>query len=164
MAALRSCQAAPAGAAGLDDPAAQWLPRTDGAAWVYQWSNSAFSPAAHGALHDVGALGHRLPRRAGRSSGCAPDESPATGFADFRHTDAGLVNLNFQSTPAPPQFPVLCASRDRAAATALAGSLFLTLWGTRSPVLAEPLVKGTTWNSIGGANNDVTAGNTLPRA
>ena len=29
---------------------------------------------------------------------------------DFRHTDAGLVNLNYQSTPAPPQFPILCAS------------------------------------------------------
>ena len=33
------------------------------------------------------------------------------------------------------------------------------LWGTRSPVLAEPLVQGTTWNSVGGSTNDVTASN-----
>ena len=37
---------APASAVDLDDPATQWLPRTDGAAWIYTWSNSAYAPVA----------------------------------------------------------------------------------------------------------------------
>jgi hypothetical protein len=157
VAVALACQAAPAGAAGLDDPAAQWLPRTDGAAWVYQWSNSAFSPARM-ERYTMSARSGTGFRVSWEEFGLRPDESPATGFADFRHTDAGLVNINYQTTPVPPQFPVLCASPTRCG-NSLAGSFFLTLWGSRSPVLAEPLVKDATWNSIGGTNNDVTSGN-----
>ena len=58
----------------------------------------------------------------------------------------------------PPQFPVLCGTAARCSNT-LAGTMFQVLWGTRSPVLAEPLVQGTTWNSVGGSTNDVTAAN-----
>ena len=35
-----------ASAQALEDPADQWLPRSDGASWTYAWSNSAYSPAA----------------------------------------------------------------------------------------------------------------------
>jgi hypothetical protein len=77
---------------------------------------------------------------------------------DFRTTDVGLVNLNYQSTPAPRQFPLLCTSSTQCG-NSLAGTLFLSIWGTRSPVVAEPLVKGTTWTSTGGAANDVAATN-----
>src|SRR3954468_3408390 len=31
-------------AAGVDDEADQWLPRSDGAQWVYAWTNSSYSP------------------------------------------------------------------------------------------------------------------------
>jgi hypothetical protein len=157
VAVALACQAAPARAAGLDDPAAQWLPRADGAGWIYQWGNSAYSPARleHYALSARSGTGFRI---SWEEFGLRPDESPAAGFADFRHTDAGLVNVNFQSTPVPPQFPVLCATALRCG-NSLAGTYFLTMWGTRSPVLAEPLVKGTRWNSIGGTSNDVTAAN-----
>ena len=153
-----ACQAAPARAAGVDDPAAQWLPRTDGASWIYQWSNSAYSPPRyeHYALSSRSGTGFRI---SWEEFGLRPDESPAAGFADFRNTDAGLVNINFQSTPVPAQFPVLCASALRCG-NSLAGTYFLTLWGTRAPMLAEPLVKGIKWNSIGGTSNDVTAANT----
>ena len=34
-----------------------------------------------------------------------PDEVPGAGFADFRHTDAGLVNTNYQSTPGAAAVP-----------------------------------------------------------
>jgi hypothetical protein len=157
VAAVVVGQAAPAQAAGLDDPAAQWLPRADGATWVYQWYNSAFSPARYERYAVTGRSGTGF-RISWEEFGLRGDEFPATGFADFRHTDAGLVNLNFQSTAPPPQFPVLCASATRCG-NSLAGTYFLTLWGTRSPVLAEPLVKDTRWSSVGGTTNDVTAGN-----
>ena len=32
-------------------------------------------------------------------------------------------------------------------------------WGTRSPVLAEPLVQGARWSAVGGADNDVASVN-----
>ena len=35
----------------------------------------------------------------------------------------------------------------------------MLIWGTRSPTLAEPLLQGTRWNSLGGAGNDVGIGN-----
>ena len=37
--------------------------------------------------------------------------------------------------------------------------MYLLIWGTRSPALAEPLLRGTRWNSLGGAGNDVASAN-----
>jgi hypothetical protein len=77
---------------------------------------------------------------------------------DFQRTDAGLVNLNYQSTPPPTQFPILCASAANCG-NSLAGTDHLLVWGTRSPTLAEPLLAGTRWSSLGGADNDVASDN-----
>jgi hypothetical protein len=35
--------------------------------------------------------------------------------------------------------------------------MYMLIWGTRSPTLAEPLLQGTRWNSLGGAGNDVAS-------
>jgi hypothetical protein len=35
--------------------------------------------------------------------------------------------------------------------------MYNVIWGTRGPVLAEPLLKGTSWTSTGGAQGDVTS-------
>jgi hypothetical protein len=128
-AAIVVCQAAPAQAVGLDDPAAQWLPRSDGATWIYQWGNSAYSPprAERYTMTARSGTGFRV---AWEEFGLRGDEFPANGFADFRHTDAGLINTNFQTTPVPPQFPVLCGTAARCSNT-LAGTLFEVMWGTR---------------------------------
>ena len=145
-------------AGDLDDTANQWLPRADGAEWVYAWSNTDFSPTPR--LEQV-----RVQARAGTSFrlrwdeiGTGPYDTPASGTIDFKHTDAGLVNLNYQSTQPPPQFPILCASATDCG-NSLAGTFYLLIWGTRSPTLAEPLVKGTRWSSLGGAGNDVGSSN-----
>ena len=68
---------------------------------------------------------------------------------------AAAVNTNGQSTPAPQSFPVLCDVAPRCA-NSLAGTLFNVTWGSRVPVLAEPLLRGTSWTSRGGA--DVSQG------
>jgi hypothetical protein len=150
--------ATPARAAGVDDLADQWLPRSTGAEWTYTWSNSAYSPAPR-------TERYRLQARSGTSFRLRWDEpnagtydTPSTGIMDFQQTDAGLVNLNYQSNPPPRQYPILCASPVNCG-NSLAGALHMLVWGTRSPVLAEPLLLGTRWGSLGGADNDVASEN-----
>jgi hypothetical protein len=146
-------------APGLDDPADQWLPRADGAEWVYAWSNSDFSTTPRTERYRIQARTGTSFRLAWSEVGTPPAGSTASsGTMDFQHTDAGLVNLNYQSTPPPPGFPILCASASECG-NSLAGSLYLVIWGTRSPVLSEPLLRGTRWNSLGGAGNDVASSN-----
>jgi hypothetical protein len=156
--ALLSCLPASANAAGVEDPALQWLPRTDGAEWVYAWSNSTYSPTPRRERYRVTARRGTSFRVSWSEIDLRADESPGAGFADFNHTDAGLVNTHYQSTQAPPQFPLLCASANQCG-NSLAGSHYMMFWGTRSPVLAEPLVAGTRWNGVGGASNDVASTN-----
>src|SRR5829696_7378771 len=161
LAALGVCLTAPpaAGAAGLDDEVDQWLPRSDGAAWVYAWSNSAYSPVPR-------VERYRLQSRRGTAFRLRWDELtgdrdydiPGSGTMDFQQTDAGLLNLNYQSAPPPPQFPILCATT-RQCSNSVAGALFVLVWGTRTPVVADPLLRSTRWGAQGGADNDVASDN-----
>src|SRR5262245_35208363 len=99
-----------AAAAGLDDPSDQWLPRSDGAQWVYRWSNSRYSPALRTERYRLQSRRNTAFRLRWDEIGAGPYEVPSAGTIDFQHTDAGMVNLNYQSTPPPPQYPILCAS------------------------------------------------------
>jgi hypothetical protein len=149
--------APPASAAGdVNDPADQWLPRTDDAEWTYQWSDSDYQPAPRTERYEVQSRAGTAFRLRWEELGTGPYDAPSSGTMDFRHTEAGLVNLNYQSTQPPPQFPILCASASDCG-NSIAGALFLAIWGTRSPTLAEPLLTGTRWNSLGGASNDVAS-------
>jgi hypothetical protein len=149
---------AAAPAAGLEDPTTQWLPRSDGAEWVYAWSNSAYSPSPRRERYQVTSRTGESFRVSWREIDLRPEETPAAGTLDYRHTDAGLVNANYQSTQPPAQFPPLCSSSAQCG-NSVAGTHFLLLWGTRSPVLAEPLLRGTRWSARGGGENDVTSTN-----
>ena len=147
-----------AAAAGLDDVSDQWLPRSDGAAWTYTWSNSAYSPIARTERYRLQARTGTTFRLRWDEVGGAPFDAPSSGIVDFQHTDAGLVNVNYQSNPAPRQYPVLCAS-PMECGNSLAGAMHMLTWGTRSPMLAEPLLRGTRWGSRGGADSDVASEN-----
>ena len=147
-----------AGAAGLDDPADQWLPRSDGAEWTYSWSNTPYSPAPRSEIYRLQARSGTTFRLRWQEVGAGPYDVPGAGAVDFQHTDAGLVNLNYQSTPPPRQFPILCAAAAECG-NSLAGALHLLIWGTRSPVLTEPLLRATRWGSQGGADSDVASDN-----
>lgn len=153
-----ACWPATAAAVDLEDPGAQWLPRSDGAQWTYAWSNSAYLPAPLREQYDVTARTGTAFRVSWQTVGQAASESPGAGFADYRQTDAGLVNTLYRSTPAPPQFPLLCSTADQCG-NSLAATHFLLIWGMRSPVLAEPLMRGTHWNALGGAESDVASTN-----
>ena len=147
-----------AGAQGLEDPADQWLPRSDGAFWTYTWSNSTYSPSPRIEQYALQARLDTTFRVRWQEPDAPPQSTPSAGTMDFQHTDAGLVNLNYQSTPPPVQYPILCAVAS-ACGNSMAGSWYLAIWGTRSPVLAEPLLRGTRWGAQGGADNDVASDN-----
>jgi hypothetical protein len=135
-----------------------WLPHPDGATWTYAWSDSAYAPVS--TLEKV-----TVKSQAGTSFTLAwttdglgnPDGAVSSaGTVSFQETNAGLVNIDWSSTPPPPQFPILCAQAS-GCGNALSSTLYNLIWGSRQPLLAEPLVKGATWTSTGGAANDVSS-------
>jgi hypothetical protein len=156
--ALLAVPATAAAAPGLDDTSDQWLPRADGAEWVYSWSNSDYSPNPRLERYRVQARSATSFRLRWDEFDLGPFDTAATGTIDYKHTDAGLVNLSYQSTQPPPQFPILCASATDCG-NSIAGTHYMLIWGTRSPALSEPLLGGTRWNSLGGAGNDVASSN-----
>lgn len=149
---------APARAAVVDDVSDQWLPRSDGARWTYSWHDTAYSPRRRTEQYRISNRNRTLFRIRWDEVGSGAYVLPSRGTMDFRQTDAGLVNLDYQSTQPPPEFPVLCASPVQCG-NSLAGPLYMLIWGTRSPTIAEPLLRGTRWNSLGGASNDVSSSN-----
>lgn len=135
-----------------------WLPHPDGATWTYAWSDSAYAPVStlekvtvksqKGTSFTLGWTTDGLGNPDGAVS--------SAGTASFQETNAGLVNIDWSSTPPPPEFPILCA-QSTGCGNALSSTLYNLIWGSRQPLLAEPLVKGATWTSTGGAANDVSS-------
>ena len=158
LAALTLAAPTSASAQSLTDPLDQWLPSADDASWTYEWSNSGYSPVPTKERYTVKQREQTAFRLAWTTEGLGnPDGAARTqGEIDYRRTDAGLVNLNWASTPPPPEFPILCAGVANCS-NSVAGVHYLVIWGNRSPVLAEPLVTGTRWSSVGGANSEVSS-------
>jgi hypothetical protein len=129
--------------------ATAWFPHPAGAAWTFEWTDSVYATTPmeeRVTVKEEQATSFRLEWSSGASS----------GTMGFQESTAGVVNTNWQSTPAPPAFPVLCDVAVRCA-NSLAGTLFNVTWGSRVPVLAEPLLRGTSWTSRGGADGSVTS-------
>jgi hypothetical protein len=135
-----------------------WLPHPDGATWTYAWSDSVYAPTS--TLENVTVKTQKGTSftLAWTTSGLGnpADAVSSAGTASFQETNAGLVNTDWSSTPPPPEFPILCGQAS-GCGNALSSTLFNLIWGSRQPLLAEPLVKGATWTSTGGAANDVSS-------
>lgn len=157
LAALALAIPASSSAQSLLSPDDQWLPSSDGATWTYQWG-SAHSPAPTRERYTLERLDRLAFRLAWTTEGLDNPENAvaSAGQIDYRRTDLGLVNTDWASTPPPGQFPILCASADRCG-NSLAGTHYMLIWGSRSPVLLEPLVRGARWSSLGGVGNDVSS-------
>ena len=144
--------------AGADD---LWLPHSTDAAWTYQWSDSMYATtptlesvtvkSAGAGLFVLGWTTDGLGNAAGAVS--------SAGTVSFRETNAGIVNTDWSSTPPPSNFPVLCPQVLNCG-NALSSTLYNLIWGARQPILSEPLLKGVTWASTGGAANDVSSTST----
>jgi hypothetical protein len=140
-----------------------WLPHPADAKWEYVWSDSAYNPPPGttekvtvkrqaGVSFTLGWATEGQPPGAGDPFTTPPDPGTIT----FQDTNAGLVNTDWSSLPAPPGMPILCASTT-GCANSLSSTYYNVIWGNRAPVLSEPLLRGTSWNSTGGAQNDVAS-------
>lgn len=144
-----------AGAAG------SWWPHPDDATWTYAWTDSVYATALTTEKVTVksqkGAAFVLAWTTADLNN---PDDAVSSaGTMSFLETNGGVVNTDWSSTPPPASFPVLCAQAS-GCGNALSSALYNLIWGTRQPLLAEPLLKGATWTSSGGAANDVTSTST----
>jgi hypothetical protein len=138
-----------------------WLPHSTDAAWTYQWSDTAYAKtptlesvtvkSQTGSLFVLGWTTDGL--------GNPADSVSSAGTVSFQETNAGIVNTDWSSTPPPSNFPVLCPQVLNCG-NALSSTLYNLIWGARQPVLAEPLLRGLTWASTGGAANDVSSTST----
>lgn len=146
-------------AGGLTDPVEQWLPHSDNAGWDWSWSDSDYHPEPVREHVKVTARQGTTFTLSWAQTNAASGETPTQGAVDFRQTDGGLVVDNWHVAPPPAQFPILCPSAGQSCANSLAGPYWMLIWGTRSPTLMEPLVKGTRWSATGGAENDVASVN-----
>lgn len=139
---------------------ARWLPNTPNASWVYGWSSSGFSQPVTRERYTVAKRSDTAVelRWTTKDTASDPGAAPSEGSIDYRYTESGLVNTNWSSTPPPPQFPILCASATNCG-NSLAGAHYQLIWGSRSPLIQEPLLRGAEWSSLGGQGHDVASTN-----
>ena len=157
---LALAPAAPVGADPLTDPVDQWLPSSDDATWTYSWSNDRYAPTPTLEQYTLSERkGSEFSLRwTTEDLGNGEGTVQSAGVIGFDRTEVGLVNTGWNSTPPPPQFPILCGTAS-GCGNSLSSALFLAVWGSRGPVLQEPLLRGATWSSLGGAGNDVSSDN-----
>jgi hypothetical protein len=143
------------GVASADD---SWLPHPSNASWTYQWTDSAYNTTPTNEKVTVKSQSGKSFVLAWTTADAGnPDGALASsGTVSFQETSVGLVNTDWASTPPPPAFPILCASVG-SCGNSLASTFYNVIWGSRVPVLAEPLLQGVSWSATGGAGNDVTS-------
>jgi hypothetical protein len=88
-----------------------------------------------------------------------PSNPDSSGTVSFDDTDSGLNNTDWSSTPPPANMPILCASAS-SCGNALSSTYYDVIWGSRAPVLQEPLIQGASWSGTGGAAGDVAGSST----
>jgi hypothetical protein len=138
-----------------------WLPHPAGATWTYQWSDTAYSPAPtteNVSVDSQSGTNFKLAWRVdGEESTCDSNDATITGTVSFNDADNGIVPTDWCSNAPPPAIPILCAQAT-SCGNSIASTYYTVIWGAlNTPVLAEPLEQGLTWDSSGGTAGDVTA-------
>jgi hypothetical protein len=144
-------------AAGPDE----WLPHPAGASWTYTWTDSEYNPTPTAEKVTVKQQAGTTFVLAWTTNGLGNPATAATstGTVSFQDTDEGIVNTDWNGGSPPANFPILCAQQQNCS-NSLAGTYYNLIWGSRNPVLAEPLERGITWAGTGGAANDVSTTST----
>ena len=143
--------------AGADE----WLPHPADATWTYQWQDSTYAPTATSEKFTVKSQTGSTFTLAWTTDGLdnPADSITSSGTVRFQETPSGLEDIDWTGTAPPSEFPVLCAQRANCG-NALSSTFFIVIWGSRHPILAEPMTKGSTWASTGGASDDVSSTST----
>ncbi len=158
----------------------EWFPHTVGDRWTYFWSDPTYNP--NGTTEQVtvnpydidtssgpGGCGWQLswtgdthiPIGDSGSSGSGPQpviDSPDDGTICFIDQSYGLENTDWSGTSPQINEPSLCANPSNCA-NSLSSFLYNVIWGSRNPVISEPLLRGLSWTATGGGNNEVTSVN-----
>ena len=146
-------------------PRPSWLPHAADATWTYQFTDSLYNTAgttehvsvvkASGSDFSLGWTVDGGPN----ANGCQYGQT-SNGWVAFSETNGGIFNGadGWCGNPPPPQFPILCATAG-GCPNVLSTTLYNLIWGSRTPILAEPVLRGTTWNATGGAQSDVASAN-----
>ena len=137
-----------------------WYPHASDATWTYQWTDSQYSttPTTEMVTVDKQTTGSTYVLDWTTADQNNPDGAvTSNGSVWFQDTQAGILNPQpgWSSTLPPPQFPPLCATLTQCG-NSLSSSLYDVIWGSRNPLLLEPLLQGSQWSSTGGYQNDVT--------
>lgn len=143
---------------GIARADASWYPHPADATWTYQWSDTSYNPVNTNekiTVKDQKAKTFDLSWTT-LDLGNSDDAVQSVGIMSFQETTSGLVNTDWQSSPPPSQFPILCSELAKCG-NSVASVLYQLIWGSRAPVLVDPLIKGAAWASKGGANGDVTS-------
>jgi hypothetical protein len=142
------------GVARADD----WWPHPEGATWTYQWTDSLYN--ANPTKEKVTVKEQKgkawVLSWTTKDQGNSEDAPLSFGDMAFQETTAGIINTDWASNPPPSDFPILCPQIG-GCNNSLASTMYYFIWGSRSPVLASPLLQGTTWQGTGGAQNDVSS-------
>ncbi len=139
--------------------ASGWLPHPADASWTYQWTDSVYQSTPTNEKVTVKSQSGNAFTLAWDTNGAGtPDAPQSSGSVSFQDTNFGIVNTDWTSTPPPSVFPILCSTL-QSCGNSLASTYYNLIWGSRAPVLWEPLLQGTTWSATGGAANDVTSQN-----
>jgi hypothetical protein len=139
----------------------QWLPNPSSASWTYGWSDDQYSKPITYERYTVNKRSDADVQLSWTSQDAGSNDPyavPNQGTIDYTYSDSGVVNTNWSSTAPPVRFPVLCAQANQCG-NSLASTHYMLIWGSRSPVLQEPLLAGATWTSLGGQGNDVASKN-----
>jgi len=139
--------------------AAGWLPHPADATWTYQWTDSVYDTTPTNENVTVKSTnGNSFTLAWDTKDAGTPDAPQSSGTVSFQDTNFGIVNTDWTSTPPPTTYPILCASLAQCG-NSLASSYYNVIWGSRAPVLFEPVLQGTSWTTTGAAQNDVTSSN-----
>ena len=139
--------------------ASDWLPHPADATWSYQWTDSVYAtvPTTEKITVKEQKGATFVLAWTTQDLGNADGSVPTAGTMTFQETTTGLFAIDWSSTPPPAAFPILCSSAAQCG-NSLASALYNLVWGSRSPVLVQPMLRGESWGSTGGAQNDVTSG------
>jgi hypothetical protein len=140
--------------------ASDWLPHPADATWTFSWTDSVYQTTATKEKVTVKETKGTAFTLAWTTQDLDPpnpdDAAVSIGTVAFQDSPGGVINTDWSSNPPPAAFPILCASIS-GCGNSLASTYYNLIWGTRVPVLAEPVLKGVTWSSTGGARGDVTS-------
>jgi hypothetical protein len=147
----------------------EWFPHPSNATWTYNWSDTQFNPS--GTTEAVTVASENTSNGCGwnlawsgttqvplSGSGGPEISQPDTGTICFRDEDYGLDNTDWSASQPPINEPSLCVDPSQCS-DSLGSTLFDVIWGSRDPVISEPLLQGTSWTSTGGGNGNVTSAN-----